>query len=278
MSPTFFHALLTASTMAAACAVLSVPVILRRWAFIGEGIGHSGFGGAGVAWMLAVIFPALDNPTAPYVTVILFCLATALAIGALSRSERINADAAIGIFLVASLAFGILAQTIYSQHYKRDPAWFMEFLFGQMSDLSGPIAVACSALCIGVMVIVALLGKEILAYCFDPTTAYTSGVRAGFIHYLLMVLIALVIVVGMRVAGSVLITALLVLPGVTAMLLSRKLSAVLMIAVATSLIAALTGLLIHERWRFLPVGPGIVLMLVAEFVLAYVASRTRASQ
>jgi len=126
-----------------------------------------------------------------------------------------------------------------------------------------------------VIVIIAVLAKEILAYCFDPTTAYTSGVRAGFIHYLLMVLIALVIVIGMRVAGSVLVTALLVLPGVTAMLLSRKLATVLTIAITTSLIAALIGLLIHEHWRFLPVGPGIVLMLVAEFLIAYVASQTR---
>src|SRR5580765_3498900 len=110
MTPVFLHALLTACAIAAACAVLSVPVILRRWAFIGEGIGHAGFGGAGVAWALAVSLPALNNEWAPYVTAFFFCLATALAIGWLSRDARVNADAAIGIFLVASLAWGILAQ------------------------------------------------------------------------------------------------------------------------------------------------------------------------
>src|SRR2546421_11219208 len=94
----FLHALVTACAIATACAVLSVPVVLRRWAFIGEGIGHAGFGGAGTGWVLAVLFPAMDNLWAPYLVAILFCIATALAIGWVSRSDRMNADATIGIF------------------------------------------------------------------------------------------------------------------------------------------------------------------------------------
>src|SRR5690242_10569337 len=88
MTPAFFYASLTACAIACACALLSVAVVLRRWAFIGEGIGHAGFGGAGIAWLLAVIFPALNHPSAPYVSAIFFCTATALAIGWVSRSER----------------------------------------------------------------------------------------------------------------------------------------------------------------------------------------------
>jgi ABC-type Mn2+/Zn2+ transport system permease subunit len=274
MNAAFFHALLTACAIATACAVLSIPVVLRRWAFIGEGIGHAAFGGAGTAWLLAVFFPALDNTWAPFAIAIVFCTITALAIGWVSRSERVNTDATIGIFLVASLAWGFLAQQIYTQHYQRSPQW-LEYLFGQISELSGPNAVAATLLCAAVIVTVLMLGKEILAYCFDPVTAYTSGVRAGFVHYLLMVLLALIIVVGMRVVGGVLMTALLILPGATAMLLSRRLVGVLSIAIATGLIAAVAGLLIHAQWRFLPLGPGIVLVLVTEFVVAYALARTR---
>jgi ABC-type Mn2+/Zn2+ transport system permease subunit len=253
---------------------LSVPVVLRRWAFIGEGIGHAAFGGAGTAWMLAVAFPALNNAWAPYLTAVIFCTMTALAIGWVSRSERVNTDATIGIFLVASLAWGFLAQQVYTQHYRSSPQW-LDYLFGQISELSGPSALAAVLLCAAVILTVIVLGKEILAYCFDPVTAHTSGVRAGFIHYLLMVLLALLIVIGMRVAGSVLMTALLVLPGATAMLLSRRLVGVMTIAIATGLIGAVAGLLINAQWRFLPVGPGIVLVLVAEFVIAYAMSRAR---
>src|SRR3954452_17589052 len=101
-SPGFAHALLTACAIATACAVLSIPVVRRRWAFIGEGIGHAGFGGAGVAWLLAVFFPAMNTNWAPYLCAIVFCTITALSIGWVSRSEHVNIDAVIGIFLVAS--------------------------------------------------------------------------------------------------------------------------------------------------------------------------------
>jgi ABC-type Mn2+/Zn2+ transport system permease subunit len=278
MNAQMFFALLTTSAIVTACAVLSVPVVLRRWAFIGEGIGHSGFGGAGCAWMLAVVFPALDNSWAPYVSVVIFCLATALTIGWFSRSDRVNADAVIGIFLVASMAWGFLAQHVYTHHYHgRTPAWFDTFLFGQTHELSSSAAVLAAVVCFAVIVTVAMLGKEITAYCFDPTTAYTSGVRAGMIHYLLMGLIALVIVVGMRVAGSVLITALLVLPGAIAMLLSRRLGSVIAISIASALISAIAGLLINVRWHFLPMGPAIVLVLVIQFVVAYLSNRARST-
>jgi len=278
MNAAFVHSLITAIAIAAACALLSIPVMLRRWAFIGEGIGHAGFGGAGVAWMLAVIFPAMNQPAAPYLTASVFCTITALTIGWISRSGRVNVDAAIGIFLVASLAFGFFAQQVYSHHFRMIPAWFGEFLFGQTAELSSAAAMAATLLCLGVIITIAMLGKEILAYCFDPTTAYTSGVRAGFIHYLLMVLLALTIVIGMRVVGGVLMTALLVLPGATSMLLSRKLSGVLAIAIATSVLAAVLGLLASARWSFVPAGPAIVLVMVAEFMLAFAFSRVRASQ
>src|SRR5262249_46134766 len=161
---------------------------------------------------------------------IVFCTLTALAIGWVSRSERINIDAVIGIFLVASLAFGFIAQHAYTQKFHGSPMWFGELLFGQSGELSGPAAVAACLLCAGVVAPMAMLGKEIGAYCFDPPTAYTSGVRAGFIHYVLMVMLALMIVIGMRVVGSVLMTALLVLPGAIAMLLSKRLANVIAIA------------------------------------------------
>src|SRR3954465_9728302 len=102
--PVHRHALLTAAALGVACAILSVVVVLRRWAFIGEGIGHAGFGGAGTAWLAALLLPNwFDRPWMPYVAVVVFCVLTSLAIGYVARGQRVNADAAIGIFLVASL-------------------------------------------------------------------------------------------------------------------------------------------------------------------------------
>ena len=86
------------------------------------------------------------------------------------------------------------------------------FLFGQI-NVSKEFAIGSMLLCGGVVAVVMMLKREIVAYCFDPTTAEASGVRVGFIHYLLMVLVTLTIVIGVKLAGNVLVTALLVLAG-----------------------------------------------------------------
>lgn len=273
--PIFRNALLTACSMSVACAVLSVPVVLRRWAFIGEGISHSGFGGAGTAWVLALLVPSMDVEWMPYAFVVIFCLATALGIGWMSRSEHINADAAIGIFLVATLAWGILAQQIYLHARHATPGWFDNLLFGQMKAIGADYALAAAGICAAVVIVVVALGKEITAYCFDPMTARTGGVRAGFVHYLLMLLIAITIVIGVRVTGSVLVTAMLILPGAAALALSRRLGVVMAMSVAIALVGSVVGLLLSRCWPFLPAGPAIVLALVLQFVIAMFVRRVR---
>jgi ABC-type Mn2+/Zn2+ transport system permease subunit len=273
----YLNLLLPAAALSIACALLSVFVVLRHWAFIGEGISHSGFGGAGVAWLAALLHPALDVEWMPYLSVIVFCIVTALLIGALSRARGVNADAAIGIFMVASLAFGFVAQQVYYAQRQAMPLMFENLLFGQIRAFSPAYSVAAVCVSLAVLLTIIMLFKEILAYCFDPLTAHTGGVRAGFIHYLLMVLLAVTIVIGVRVAGTVLVTALLVLPGATAMTLSQRLRNVIAISIAANLIGAAAGLGIHGIWPVLPAGPMIVLVLFVVFLLAFGYSRVARS-
>jgi ABC-type Mn2+/Zn2+ transport system permease subunit len=262
--------------MATACAALSVFVVARRWAFIGEGISHSGFGGAGLAWLLMLAVPALaEQAWVPHAAVLVFCLGTALAIGYLSRGSRVTGDAAIGIFLVASLAFGFLAQHIFHHVRGVNPVEFDALLFGQLGVIDPARALATVLVSCAVLITLAGMGKEILSYCFDPLMAQASGVRAGFIHYLLMILIAVTVIVGMPIIGSPLVTALLVLPGVTATLLTRQLRHVIAIAIAVAVISALVGVWIQSAWRFIPVGPAVVLTLFVEFLAAYAWSALR---
>lgn len=273
MSSALLASLIASGALAAACAVLSVIVVLRRWAFVGEGISHSGFGGAGTAWLLALLVPALDQLWVTYLTVVIFCLVTALLIGRMSRWRPVTSDAAVGVFLVASLAWGFLAQQIYLQRNGRFPAAFEALLFGRMSDVSPQFALVAAAVCGAVLIVIALLAKEIIAYCFDPLTAQTSGVRTNLVHDLLMILLAIVIVIGAPVAGSVLVVALLVLPGATALLLSQRLRPVIGISVAIALFGALAGVLISRRWSYIPTGPAIVLALFVQFIVATIIGR-----
>ena len=263
-------AVVVATAIAVACAVLSVFVVSRRWAFIGEGISHSGFGGAGTAWLLALAFPAaFDRSWVPYAGVVVFSLGTALAIGYLTRRQRVDSDTAIGIVLVASVAWGFLAGSIYQQVRLAFPPGWDTLLFGRMTDVSWPFAAGAVLVCVAVIATVAFLGKEIVYYCFDPNLAEASGVPARFIHYLLMLLVALTIVIGVRVAGNVLVAALLVLPGATAMQLSDRLRTVMAASVAVGLCGALAGLAVRFQWPAVPTGPAIVLVLFVLFALSF---------
>src|SRR5437764_8307051 len=95
-SSAMLSSVLTGCSMAVACAVLSVFVVSRRWALIGEGISHSGLGGAGTVWLLMLAFPAFEHhPWLVYLGVVLFCLCTAVLIGYFTRSGKINSDAVI---------------------------------------------------------------------------------------------------------------------------------------------------------------------------------------
>jgi len=272
-NPAARNALLASAALALACSVLSLFVVARHWAFIGEGISHSGFGGAGTAWLLALLVPALDRPWVVYGSVVVFCVLTALAIGKISRGQRVTSDAAIGIFLVASLAWGFLAQRTYLHVNHAVPVGFDTLLFGDARGVGTPYALLAVAVSVAVLLTVAALGKEILAYCFDPQLAETSGVRAGFIHYLLMVLLAAVIVAGVRVVGSVLMTALLVLPGAAALLLTDRLKRALAWSIAIALMGAIGGVTLSLRYPFIPAGAAIVLLLFAEFLIAYATSK-----
>jgi manganese/iron transport system permease protein len=280
-NPEYRNALVTACALGVACALLSVLVVLRRWAFIGEGISHAGFGGIGTAWVLSLAVPVLGTEGAAYTVAIVFCLAMAVIIGWVSRRERINADAAIGIVLVGSLAWGVVALDIYQQHRHGAPAasGWQFYLLGEVRNLSSGAMWAGVCVSAAVVVVLAALAKEILFYCMDPDLAEVSGVRAGFVHYLLMLMLALMIVVGMRPVGYLLVTALLVLPGATGLVLSRRMGVVVGVSVGVSLVGVVGGLALRASYGFQS-GPAMVLVLVGEFVIVYawgmIATRSRA--
>jgi ABC-type Mn2+/Zn2+ transport system permease subunit len=264
-----------------ACAVMSVVVILRGWSFLGEGISHAGFGGVGTAFVLSLLVPGLESPPAAFTFAVaaVFCLVTAMAIARLSRGSiapagsaaaggAMGSDAAIGVFVAASLAWGFVAFNVYAQHSHNGGGWSELYLFGSVEYVTKIDALASVCVSAGVLLTVALLGRQVLLYCLDPTMAQVSGVAVGVIHYLLFGLLALVVIASMRLVGNLLAPALLVLPGATALSLSRRLKTVIVLAAAVGGSSVLAGMALHGYWRFLPPGPAIVLV---NFVLLLAA-------
>lgn len=276
----FPRALITSATIGTACAVLSVIIVLRRWAFIGEGIAHAGFGGVGTAWLLSLAFPALAASEPVFAVAAIFCIIVGILIARAtlhhdSRGERFGADTAIGLFMGAALAWGFLCLAIYNHRHPLATAAAAEnYLFGTMELVSPQMMLAALAVSAAVIVCVAALFKEILCYAFDPLMARVEGVRTTFVHFLLLILISLTIVIAMRIAGNVLVTALLVLPGAAALVVTRKIQRVIATSVGVGLVACIVGPLITRYWLpGFPSGPAIVLTLFVEFVVCYIISK-----
>ena len=277
----FRNALLAGVAVGTICSLLSVIVVLKRMAFIGEGIAHAGFGGMGTALFLGLTTGGMGGTWKADLVVLAFCLATALAIGVLSRRRHVEADSAIGILLVAAMAWGVLLTDLHRslQHAvwyiklfgpPRQPPNIESLLFGSLFNV-GPydvwLAIGAAAV---VLLVFAALFKEIIFYAFQETVSQVFGVRVALIHYLMLTLLSVAIVLTVRLAGIVLVTALLVIPGATANLLSRRLSRVLLLSWLVGMMGVVGGLILSMEAGNLSTGPCIVAVLCVVFALAYV--------
>ena len=279
--PLFRNALLAGVAVGTICSLLSVIVVLKRMAFIGEGIAHAGFGGMGTALFFGLTAGGVGGTWKADLVVLAFCLATALAIGVLSRRRHVEADSAIGILLVAAMAWGVLLTDLHRslQHAAwyvklfgspRPPPNIESLLFGSLFNV-GPydvwLAIGAAAI---VLLVFAALFKEIIFYAFQETVSQVFGVRVGFIHYLMLTLLSVAIVLTVRLAGIVLVTALLVIPGATANLLSRRLARVMLYSWLVGMTGVVGGLTLSMEAGDLSTGPCIVAVLCVVFALAYV--------
>ncbi len=280
----FRDALIAGLALGTVCSLLSVIVVVKRMAFIGEGIAHAGFGGLGTALFLGLAGggAAHGGGWQADLVVFAFCLATGLAIGMLSRRRHVEADSAIGILLVAAMAWGVLV--IDLRRNLQNEEWYLRLfgparqavnleslLFGSLTNV-GPGDVWLSiGVAAGVILLLAAFFKEIVFYAFEETVSQVFGVPARMIHYLVLALLSVTIVLTVRLAGIVLVSALLVIPGATAMLLSRRLGRVLLLSWLVSMIGVLGGLAASVEIGNLSTGPCIVAVLCLEFTAALIA-------
>ena len=274
------YALGAAIAVGLVCSLLSVIVVLKRMAFIGQGISHAGFGGVGTAAALGLAGLAQD------VVILIFCLGAAFGIGLFVRTRKVAADTAIGIVLAATMAWGVLMQNlrVMLQSWPPYRAWvgtmayvppWESILFGSLLDV-GPVGMwAAIILCLIVIAVCAAVYKELIFFTFDETVSRTFGVPAGPMHYLLLVMLALVVVVSIKLVGFILVTALLIVPGASALVLSRRMSVVLVLAAAIGLTGTVGGLLISLELGEVSSGACIVLLLFAMFLAANAWGRLR---
>ena len=280
----------TAALAAAiACGCVSPLIVQRRWAFLGEAIGHSGFGGAGVVWLLAAALPgvaALRSVEATAAGVLLAALAVAIGVGIVAgdpaaddrdRNKGSGFEIVVGLFLVGTLALGLLAASAYKARFGGEPARVDALLFGGRpaggGGGAGPVeALAAAAVALTVVAGLAMYRREILAWSLDPIAARLAGVGATAARLGLLVAIAASAALAARLTGVILVTALLVLPGAIATRLGKSLAGVIAASVCAAGASVVVGLSLSG---VVPPGPTVVVALIVLYAASALAMRVR---
>ena len=247
------RALLVAVLTGAVCAVLSCYLVLKGWSLMGDAVSHAVLPGI----VLAV---ALGLPLA--VGAFAAGLLCAVATGYLKDNSRVKEDTVMGIVFSGMFGLGLVLFTKVEtdQH-------LLHVLFGNMLGVTDRDLIETAVVAGLTLAVVLAKRRDLLLYCFDPRHARAVGLRVEWLHYGLLVLLSLTIVASLKAVGVILVVAMLVAPGATAYLLTRRFERMLMVAVAVAVGSSVLGTLVSFHING-STGPCIVLIQAAIFSLA----------
>ncbi len=265
--PFVVNALIVGVLIALCSSMLGVTLVLKRYSFIGDGLSHVAFGAMSVAAVL--------NFTDDMPFILLVTTASAILLLRTGKNAKIRGDAAIAMISVGALAVGYLLMNMFSvsSNVSGDVC---TTLFGSTSILTLTkmqvwVCVALSAIVIGVFI---LFYNKIFAVTFDETFARTAGTPVGTCNLLLAVLIAVIIVLAMNLVGSLLISALVIFPALSAMRVFNSFRSVILCSAVCSVACALLGMALSIL-AGTPVGATVVVVDMLAFAVFYVVGIVR---
>ena len=259
------NALIVGVLIALCSSLLGVTLVLKRFSYIGDGLSHVAFGAIAIA---AVLHLSDDMMLVMPITIV--CAILLLRTG---QKTRIRGDAAIAMISVGALAVGYLLMNIFSASSNLSGD-VCSTLFGSMSILTlsrGEVWLSV-ILSLAVVVIFLRFYNRIFAVTFDENFARAAGTRVEAYNLLIAVVIAVIIVLAMNLVGSLLISALIIFPAMSAMRLFRSFRAVTVASALLSVFCALTGILIAILAET-PVGSTIVAIDILAFLICLAAAR-----
>ncbi len=259
----FVRYALIAGTLIALCSsLLGVTLVLKRFSFIGDGLSHVAFGAMAIA--------AVTNLSNNMLLVLPITIASAILLLAGGKNRKIKGDAAVAMISVGSLAVGYLIMNLFptSSNVSGDVC---TTLFGSTSilTLSKLDVWLCVILSIVVVIIFCLFYNRIFAVTFDENFARATGTNASAYNLLIAVIIAVIIVLAMNLVGSLLISALVIFPALSAMRVFKNFRAVTICSAVFSVVCTLLGILISIL-AGTPVGSTIVGIDIIAFFIFYI--------
>ena len=259
--PFMREAFLMATLIAIPSALLSCFLVLKGWSLMGDAVSHAVLPGVVLAYILGL----------PLVLgAFIAGMVCALAAGFLQQNSRIKQDTVLGVVMSGMFALGMVIYVAIPSDVHLDHILFGNILGISRAQIAGT---ALIALLVGGLLI--LNWRALTLYSFDPGQARVSGLATNWLHYGLLAAISVTVVAMLQAVGIILSVALLIAPGATAFLLTRRIQVMLAAAVAIAVSASLIGVW-ASFWIDSAPAPTIVLVLTAIFIAAFIRRQIQA--
>lgn len=258
LSQPFMQRALISGVFISLCAsLLGVSLVLKRYSMIGDGLSHVGFGAAVIATALGFAPLAVAIPV---VVIFAFLLLR------LGENSKIKGDAAVAIVSTGALAAGVAVSSV-SGGMNQD---FNSYMFGTILGLSDGDVILSIAVSVPVLILFILFYNKIFAVTFDENFSKATGVKTEIYNALVAVLTALIIVVGMRLMGALLISSLVIFPALTSMRICRTYKSVMICSCFVSVICFILGIFGSVMFN-MPTGASIVIANIGAFIIFWTA-------
>ncbi|MGV0104008.1 Iron ABC transporter permease [Nostoc sp. DSM 114160] len=209
------------------CSVLSCFMTLKGWALMGDAVSHAVMPGVVIAYVLNIPFA---------VGAFVFGVGSVIAIGYIKAKTRIKEDTVIGLVFTGFFALGLVLVSKTPSSVD-----LTHILFGNVLGISNEDIIQTVIISVITLVTIAVLRKDLLLFCFDPTHARSIGLNTAALHYILLSLLSLTAVAGLQTVGIILVVAMLVTPGATAYLLTDRFDHMILIAMASGVFSSVMG-------------------------------------
>ncbi len=259
------YAMIVGVLIALCSALFGVTLVLKRFSFIGDGLSHAAFGALAIATVLYI--------SNELIIVLPFTVVLAVLLLKTGQNTSIKGDAAVAMISVGALALGYLLLNIFptSANVAGDVC---STLFGATSilTLSEADVGLCVLLSVAVIILFVFFYNKIFAVTFDEAFAQATGTRTEIYNTVIAVITAVIIVLAMNLVGSLLISALIIFPAISAMRIFRSFRSVTVCSAIISVVCAGLGIVLAVL-ASVPVGPAIVVINIFCFILFYIVGR-----
>ena len=253
------RAAIVGSLVSLCSALLGVCLVQKRYSMIGDGLSHVGFGALAIAAALGLAPLKVAIPTVAIAAVLLLRI---------SESGKIKGDAAIALLSCSALAAGVMVVSL-SEGINTD---LYNYMFGSILAMSSQDVALSAALAAAVIILFVVFYNKIFAVTFDEDFAKAVGIPVQKYNLLIAVLIAVTVVLGMRMMGTLLISSLIIFPALSSMRICKSFRFVIICSAIVSVICFLVGLIISYYYST-PAGASVVLVNACAFLLFYIIAK-----